>query len=296
MFVVRTCPKYYETRLKDALTTYLTKVPSDRILIVGNTPYVISAPDGTRKENRMPMRQIHVHGTDGSDPLNGTVCFDDHAQGITCIEGRALFYAYQRRKAFDWLFVVDDDVYVHRHNLEMTAGMLDPLRRLVYSTPGCAPKVECANAAGGGICRGGGYLLSRQNLERAVLGVGCEEIKKGNELMENADEQTLLSGWMQSWMDIGVSVAHDDGNWFSDITAGCALHIRGCIETRQMAGLHPWPLGASDVIQKLAHEAPLSFHYIDRDGMPGMQALQKLVTGTNRRSTANCDRYADNIV
>lgn len=156
LYAVRTCPKYYNSRLKDVLTTYLAKVHSSRILLVGNTPYTISAPDQTDRLNPSAMRNITVHSTDGSDGYNRTICSDDHSEGVTCIEGRALFYAYQRREHFDWIFMVDDDVYVHRHNVEMTVGSLDPLLPLVYTVGGCGPKVKCAIAAGSGICGGGG--------------------------------------------------------------------------------------------------------------------------------------------
>lgn len=156
LYAVRTCPKYYNTRLKDVLSTYLATVQSDRILLVGNFPQVISAPDHTDQQKLFAVRNVTVQSTDGSDGSKATVCADDHSQGITCIEGRALFFAYQRRKHFDWIFMVDDDVYVHRHNVEMTVSRLDPLLPLVYSVGGCAPNVKCAKEAGGGICGGGG--------------------------------------------------------------------------------------------------------------------------------------------
>lgn len=148
LFVLRTCPKYYGTRLRDALHTYLSRIPTSLILPVGNSRFVISAPYEGRS------RFVNVLPTD--EGKEGVVCNDNHSEGIVCIEGRALFYAYQKRKDFDWIFVIDDDVYVHVHNVHNTITSLDPTLPLVYSTLGCAPKVTCASKAGGGICGGGG--------------------------------------------------------------------------------------------------------------------------------------------
>lgn len=142
-------------------------------------------------------------------------------------------------------------------------------------------------------------FLSRQSLERAICGVSLFSKGKKQNLCSRSgkiSQDDLLSDWITSWMKTGAMVARDDGGWWSDITAGCALHIRGGIRTHRMLGLHPWKMSATQVIHKLATEAPLSFHYIHHGEMPGMQAMHKLVTGTNRRSTANSDKFADNVV
>lgn len=160
LYVVRTAPKFYDSRLVDVLETYLAEVRERLILLVGNTAHVVRAPDHTAGMHSTDMRELRVMATDGSDGYDGAKCADNHEEGVTCIEGRALFYAYERMNDFDWLFMVDDDVYVHRHNVEMTVGKLDPKVPLVYTFPGCGEKVKCATDSGGGICGGGGCTFS----------------------------------------------------------------------------------------------------------------------------------------
>jgi hypothetical protein len=156
LYVVRTCPKYYETRLSDALATYLAEVPQELIILVGNTPYVQTAPDHTRGLHSTDVRNMSVLPTDAVGDDYPDPCPDNHSDGVTCVEGRGLFYAYERRDSFDWLFVIDDDVYAHRHNVEVTASALPADDHRVYTVGGCGHKAKCANDAGGGICGGGG--------------------------------------------------------------------------------------------------------------------------------------------
>lgn len=141
-------------------------------------------------------------------------------------------------------------------------------------------------------------FLSRQSLERAICGLSIASHGRNNLCHSGGKtfEDKLLLDWMKSWMKMGAMVARDDGNWWSDITASCALYIRGGIKTHGMLGLNPWHLNASEIIEQLTNEAPLSFHYVDRGEMPGMQGMHKLVTGTNRNFTANTDKFADNVV
>jgi hypothetical protein len=142
-------------------------------------------------------------------------------------------------------------------------------------------------------------LLSRQNLERAVCGDGlpggrAPQCNPGAGAAGAAGGQSL-EPWMRSWMGIGAEIQREDGSWWSDITAGCAFHRRGGIRTRQLPGLHPWTVAAKDLIQKLANDAPLSFHYVHRDEMPGMRGMHKLVAGTHRNATANGHRVVEEV-
>jgi hypothetical protein len=285
LFVIRTCPKYYSTRLRDVLETHVRLVPAKLILAVGNTPFALAVhgSPGT-------ARIIDVMPTDGSNSDGIGVCEDNHGTGITCIEGRALYYAYERRADFDWTFVIDDDVYVHHRNLQDTIPTLNENDRHVYTIGGCAPKATCANKAGGGICGGGGWLLSRKNLVRVIeheggngssytnSSVRLERIERG--------KQTDLAAWMAAWMDTGAGVAKEDGSWWSDITAGCVLHERGGIAVKHLPGLHPWTIQRKSLHLEITAQspAPISYHYVGRDEMPGMRELHDIVIQSNNPS------------
>jgi hypothetical protein len=95
---------------------------------------------------------------------------------------------------------------------------------------------------------------------------------------------------MKAWMAVGAEVQMEDGSWWSDITAGCVFHRFGGLTTKQLDGLHPWTVPAKDLIMKLANDAPLSFHYVHKDEMPGMRGMHKLVAGTHRNETSNAHR------
>jgi hypothetical protein len=171
MYLVRTCPKYYGTRLTDALSTYLAEVPAPLVLLVGNTAHTQTAPDHTRGLRSPDVRNMSVMPTDGVGGGGGVAaCPDNHEDGVTCVEGRGLFYAYERRHLFDWLFVVDDDVYAHRHNIELTVRELRGEDPHVFTVGGCGFKAKCANEAGGGICGGGGCASHASPVRRGGPG------------------------------------------------------------------------------------------------------------------------------
>lgn len=109
-------------------------------------------------------------------------------------------------------------------------------------------------------------------------------------------EDDLLKAWMADWMNIGKEVAKEDGGWWSDITAGCAFHQLGNVSSHVIQGIYAWELEAKEIVEKLVEEAPLSFHYVERGEMPGMKGIHKLVTGTDRKETANEHKMDENIV
>jgi hypothetical protein len=277
LLVIRTCPKFYETRLRDALDTHGRYVPANLLLPVGNTPYSVAvhSPSGA-------ARIIDVAPTDGSNTGGVGVCEDNHGVGIVCIEGRALYYAYERQHDFDWVFVVDDDVYVHRKNLEQVVLTLNEDVRLVYTIGGCAQNVTCARNAGGGICGGGGWLLSKKNLVRGIEHDGGDGSGYSNNSVrlerKTSGKHTNLADWMSAWTETGAGVAREDGSWWSDITAGCVLHERGGISVKELPGLHPWTVERKKLDQELTHgsPAPITYHYVGREEVPKMRALHHL--------------------
>lgn len=163
LYVVRTCPKFYDTRLRDALETYLSGVPAELILVVGISAHNLTVPDwtglGGGERPAGKTRVISVMATDEGADARLEACLDNHDEGVTCVEGRALLLAFERRCVFDWVFVVDDDAYVHRLHLEMTVEGLSEEAGHVYAVPGCGLKAKCTVDPGGttgGICGGGG--------------------------------------------------------------------------------------------------------------------------------------------
>merc|ERR1719282_35807 len=66
------------------------------------------------------------------------------------------------RTDFDWLLVVDDDVYVFADRLRDTLRDMDTSKAEVYGAPYCG---DCGHGRKG-FCGGGGYILSHRSLLR----------------------------------------------------------------------------------------------------------------------------------
>jgi len=84
---------------------------------------------------------------------------DNHQKGLTCLEA-ASDLQLMNRTDFDWLLVVDDDVYVFVDRVRDTLNNVKASDARVYGVPGCG---DCAGGKHG-FCGGGGYILSRQSL------------------------------------------------------------------------------------------------------------------------------------
>jgi len=84
---------------------------------------------------------------------------DNHQKGLTCLEA-ANELQLMNRTDFDWLMVVDDDVYVFVDRVRDTLKNIEASDAKVYGVTGCG---TCAGEKHG-FCGGGGYILSRTSL------------------------------------------------------------------------------------------------------------------------------------
>ena len=88
---------------------------------------------------------------------------NNHGMGLCCQEAQALLMASQTE--YDWLFVIDEDVYVDPESLRsIVANMTSPSEPVAVGVHGCG------NLDQGflGFCGGGGYLISKQALQNLV--------------------------------------------------------------------------------------------------------------------------------
>jgi hypothetical protein len=100
LFAVRTNIRNYETKIPALLRTWASVLPEEDLFIVST------------KAAQIAM------GPSYSFKVQGTECFDDRYVGLTCIEAHIHLFAAQKAGEFDWLFVVDEDVYVQVQNLK----------------------------------------------------------------------------------------------------------------------------------------------------------------------------------
>lgn len=107
MYVVRTSSKFYETRLKYLLSTWIT--------LVKNHTYFIT------EKNLPNISHDHVI-------ITGDLCGEErHTMGTLCCKTAHDFKAFRQYKTnYDWFCHFDDDQYVHTSNLEKYLSTLDP--------------------------------------------------------------------------------------------------------------------------------------------------------------------------
>ena len=89
---------------------------------------------------------------------------NNHGMGLCCQEANALVTASsdQEFQSFDWVFVIDEDVFVSPAILREIVLEYNASSLISVGTKGCGAKGV------GGYCGGGGYLISRPALERTV--------------------------------------------------------------------------------------------------------------------------------
>ena len=104
-------------------------------------------------------------GPEYTFPVRSTNCSDDRNLGLTCVEAYIQLFVDQEAGMFDWLFAVDEDVYLHTRNVERVLKTLDASSPSLFTTPGCVGKLA---GQADGVCGGGGYAISRQALRMMV--------------------------------------------------------------------------------------------------------------------------------
>lgn len=155
LFIVHSCPQYYETRLKPIWDTWGQLISPDLLMITS-----------TKSATPLPAGYHHA-----SFVL--TECPENHGLGLCCKEAESYKAALQYRN-FDWAFVVDDDAYVLVDSVKQVLGGLNPHEKKMWGKPGCGPG-SCKWGAQHGMCGGGGYALSRSTLEHMFGGHHAEQ-------------------------------------------------------------------------------------------------------------------------
>merc|ERR1712232_941548 len=171
---------------------------------------------------------------------------NNHAVGLTCLEAKNELMLL-KRIGFDWLVVVDDDVFVHVENLRRALNNIST-GQSVWGIPGCGhcarPQLEHRY----GLCGGGGYAIRRQGL-LAMAAVNFTIASIGSE--------TQLD-FINEFMTVG------DAKW-CDVSFGCVAQNHG-LELRSLPGLYGWAfesLEEEDRAINSRYVPPLIFHYVD---------------------------------
>ncbi|CAE8607759.1 unnamed protein product [Polarella glacialis] len=216
LFAVRTNIRNYETKIPALLRTWAFVLPEEDLFIVST------------KAAQIAM------GPSYSFKVQGTECSDDRYVGLTCIEAHIHLFAAQEAGEFDWLFVVDEDVYVQVQNLKEVLSYLDPFAPRLYGTPGCGGDV--CKKVGAGLCGGGGYAVSRQSLLKLI---------------------SNPSTYVQDLM-------HTPGaDTYCDVAVACMAEERE-LKVERLPGLYPWHMDNRTQFQSTLESLsplPLSYHY-----------------------------------
>jgi len=141
LYVIRSIPKYYETRIKSQYDTwfkFLTK--NDKVLIA------------SEKKNHNNKFDLNFNIPD---------CPPGHGDGPCCSESNALVKALNNYK-FDWIFILDDDVYLYPPKVREIINKYKDNHGIAIGTVGCVAKDIS------GFCGGGGYGFSRRVLEKLI--------------------------------------------------------------------------------------------------------------------------------
>jgi len=169
---------------------------------------------------------------------------DNHWQGLTCLEAMSDLTAMNRTD-FEWLLVVDDDVFVFADRLRKTLKNMDASQPHVYGSVGCG---KCGDGSHG-LCGGGGYVLSRHNLlKMAAAEEGPVSAEAGSAYLKHM-------------------MTDPDSAW-ADARFGCVAH-ESKLELVDVRGMHGNPIkddkGKYDPAKEHAlvvdhNEPALTFH------------------------------------
>lgn len=118
---------------------------------------------------------------------------DNHWQGLTCLEAKNHLHLMNRTD-FDWVLVVDDDVFVFADRLRETLRKMNTSKAEVYGHPYCG---DCGHGLKG-FCGGGGYAISRQSLLRMASSTAAPiSITSGEAFMRH-----MMSPPNSEWCDV----------------------------------------------------------------------------------------------
>jgi len=165
LFLVRTWPPNYDTRLKWQSETWMSVLPQNQMLIV--------ALNASYQEDRGNPKRINLPGLKNADIIYpecrnkaGNV---NKGMGLCCQEAEGLVRALDHK--FDWLFIIDDDIFLVPKNLTKELRQYNPNYWDLLGQWGCGAESDYDKVPGHryvGFCGGYGYAISRKALERLV--------------------------------------------------------------------------------------------------------------------------------
>lgn len=173
MYLIRTGGQNVSDRIGAVLDTWAREVPKSQLLFAG------PSTDPGPRHNYLSMMGVHEFE-----------CADDHTW-LSCVTAKATIHAFflSRKQEFDWLLIIDDDVWVHTKNLGRTLQELPVDEAKAFGWPGCG---ECSlvGGQGHGMCGGTGYAMSRKTLAALMDRKGADRYY--NEFMSTAEK---LANW-----------------------------------------------------------------------------------------------------
>ncbi|CAE7241131.1 ZRANB3, partial [Symbiodinium natans] len=228
IYITRAQPRNYGKRLQGQLDTWMDDISREDLLV---TSFVLQPDKKLSERDRQSVMEFN--------------CPDNHALGVCCVEANALIQMENR--TFDWVFIVDDDVYVVVENLRRVLARLHPRSELQtealgYGITGCVTKGRPC-----GFCGGGGYALSYKAVK----------VLLGN------DTRKFFKRYMRDC----------ENTKYCDVTTEC-LAVENGTKVHTMHGLHPWRVGNPTwnltALEGFFHapgggqlqECPISFHYV----------------------------------
>lgn len=225
-----------------------------------------------------PASFMLVGDLDSEDPpiIGAAGCHADHDLGICCRTARSLALAAERIGNRSWVFVVDDDTYVHTGNLERILSDFDASQPLALGMTKCGTG-HCDDGLGG-FCGGGGYAISKPALQM-MIGDSREAFER-------------------EYLEIAGSPI---GEAFDDVSTTCLLRRRKVPVLDGLQGIYPWigwdappspngvgawssNLNLPDVYLRAIHATeplPLTLHYINAAEMSAIHEEFKKQAGVS---------------
>jgi len=232
LYVVYTGAQLYSTRAKWIMETWGAQVPASDIIFVGDKP--------PTDVDLQALRGATVHET----ACNA----HDHWEGMCCKWAEGTLLTQQLMKstgAFEWAYLVDDDVYVRPDAMRTYLAQQKDAGRggRVFGLFGCHTD-KCKD----GLCGGGGYAA---DLAAMTAIVGDSPLKFVKNQMKNCHK---CEGW-------------------ADVALAMIFHKKGLI-TEHLPGANGWRNSKTCFDEGLVKREPLMYHYIKTEGQ--MKFLNEL--------------------
>lgn len=209
-------------KLEACLTTWAADLSQDQLQIIGSKP---------KDERQAKLAQWD----EASD------CGDSHDAGA-CKDSVGLANAYE--KGADWVMLVGTDNYVMPENVESVLSSYNSSQPMVLGIKGCG---DCP---AGGLCGGGGQVISRGALQKFMA--------RGRAafLQEEAQEAKACGMW-------------------GDVS-NCRVAAMHDVPVNSLLGLRGWADEISDIRghMQATEPVPLTWHYVDPDKMQQIHKLK----------------------